>query len=250
MRGAWRWDVSTVRGAGLLLSCLAGTSAERRVSVTVQPGVRVRPRRSSLQGAVPEPQEQDLLLWGPGGCRSAYASGKHKKPPQQWRAVSGAAPGRLVSGPGTTLPRRLCYTLFGVRRSGLRWCPSALWEMECIVFVVQSSRELYRAGALSHGRRQAAPLWWSLSFCGRQVGSLAYPSVRPSVNLSICPGVRPRSAPTASRWLSPGPVWPRAPSRAQFGAAMAMARGCERRPRRGAPAEPAWPRPRRSPGPV
>lgn len=79
MRGAWRWDVSTVRGAGLLLSCLAGTSAERRVSVTVQPGVRVRPRRSSLQGAVPEPQEQDLLLWGPGGCRSAYASGKTQK---------------------------------------------------------------------------------------------------------------------------------------------------------------------------
>lgn len=63
LRGAWRWDVSTVRGAGLLLSCLARTSAERRASVIVQPGVRVRPRGPSLQGAVPEPPEQDPLLW-------------------------------------------------------------------------------------------------------------------------------------------------------------------------------------------
>lgn len=74
-----------------------------------------------------------------------------------------------------------------------------------------SSRPV-RAGALSHGGRQAAPLWWSLAFCGRQVGSLAYPSVRrsicPSAPGSVC---RPRSAPTVSRWLSPRPAWPRAP---------------------------------------
>lgn len=50
-------------GAGFLLSGLARTSAERRASVTVQPGVRVRPRGLSLQGAVPEPQEQDPLFW-------------------------------------------------------------------------------------------------------------------------------------------------------------------------------------------
>lgn len=63
---------------------------------------------------------------------------------------------------------------------------------------VCSSRPV-RADALSRDGRGAAPLWWSLSFCGRPVGLLAL-SVSPSVGLFVRPGA---SLPAALRahWL-------------------------------------------------
>lgn len=107
--------------------------------------------------------------------------------------MSGAGPGRMVSGPGTTLPRRLCYTLGG-RTSGLLWCPDAVWEMECAVCVVQRFRgTVVRVrSAQAHFPTADARLLLCDGPCPFVGGRLALSrvSVRPSVSLSICPGIR------------------------------------------------------------